>query len=150
MTKLITPSKNEYQLQIGLNTLHAETIEWLSEIEFGKTELSFLNKLLDKYFLRIEDTARLSALFDLDKRLKGFKLNDLKLLHKVMVMHENRLDALDENMFSQDEQMVRDEHATIKLKAEVFTDNIKKIKREIFDFVEREIIAVGKRKIDLL
>ena len=70
MIALLEPSKTNYLLQPGLGDLHREVTAWLNELAFCKSELLFLNKLLDKYFLRVRGQEKLSALISLEKKVK--------------------------------------------------------------------------------
>jgi hypothetical protein len=135
-------TKNKYLHKADLNELHADTIEWLSDLEFCKTELSFLFKLLDKYFLRVRGDEKLNELFILESRVKSFRTEILKDLFEEINNHEKHLASLDENMFTNDEQSIRDEHEKYTLSIKAFMGSVKKVKKYLFDFVEIELKAV--------
>lgn len=146
MTTLIERPKSDYLLMPHQADLHEDAMEWLSDLEFCKTELSFLNKLLDKSFLRVKGAQKLSELLAFEKKIRLFRSNSIKNIHDRVVHHEQRLEELDENMFAQDEQEIREDHKKINADVMTFMGNVKKIKKEIFDFVEKELKQLKAKK----
>jgi hypothetical protein len=144
MKKLIAPAKSNFMLQVGHDYLHHETTEWLSELEFCKTELSFLTKLLDKAFLRVRGKLKVNELTEIEKKVKSFRTKTLKLLHDGIIAHEQHLGALDELTFKQDEESTREEHRKYSSAMKEFTLSIKEIKKEIFEIVETQVKLVKK------
>ena len=145
MTMLLEQEKGAYLLKPPMESLHHEVTEWLSELDFCKAELAFLSKVLDKYFLRVKGSQKLSDLFVMEKKVKAFRSNALKEIHHVVIHHEQHLAALDEDKFSQDEQAIREEHRKHSERMKTFLGSIRKIKKEIFSFVEKELKQAKKK-----
>ncbi len=139
MATIISKSKSDYLHQPTQDNLHKETTDWLSEIEFSATELAFLNKLTDKRFLRNKGAQNINKLNALDKKVKSFQRKTLKTLNDEVIHHEQHLGALDENMFSQNEQSIREEHKKYRAKVIALRDAVKKIKLKIFPIVEKQL-----------
>jgi hypothetical protein len=147
METLLTPPDKEYLLQTGLSDLHHEATEWLSELEFCKTELTFLNKLLDKFFLKTKGSQKISELTNIEIKIKAFRNKTLKNLHQAIISHEQHLGVLDEILSEQDEESIREEHRKYDTDIKNFMNDIKKIKKELFAFVgtELKLTANGRK-----
>jgi hypothetical protein len=143
MSTLIESPKSDYLLQPHPSDLHNEATEWISDLEFCKTELIFLNKLLDKSFLKTKGKERLADLLAFEKKIRFFRANTLKSIHSEVIVHERHLASLDENVFAQDEQSIREEHERINTSVNAFMGTVRKIKKEIFDFVEKELFRTN-------
>ena len=139
MTRLIAPSKNDFLLQEHPVNMHVEAREWLSELEFCKTELAFLNKLLNKAFLSAVSIKKINALDIIDKKIKVFKEKMLKEILDSVILHEQHLASLDENSFAQDAHVINQEHNKTSMGVKAFMSSVKKIKQEIFDFTEGQM-----------
>lgn len=136
MTKLISSPTNDFLLQEHPVNMHVETTDWLSELEFCKTELSFLTNLLKKVFLNANNKRRISEATSLEMKVKLFSEKMLKELREAVIKHEQHLASLDENKFAQDEQVIKEEHERKKLSVNEFMGSVKKVKKEVFDFFE--------------
>ena len=145
MTTLVAPVKTDHLLPAAPEHLHQDATEWLSDLEFCRTELSFLIKLLDKTFLRVRGTQRLDDLSILEKKVRALRAKPLKQLHDAVILHEQHLASLDLDEFSLNRQSIVEEHAKHELGVTAFMRTIKKIKKEIFDFVEAEIKTSSKK-----
>jgi hypothetical protein len=139
MTSLLTAAKNEYLLEQGHNYMHDETISWLSDLEFCRTELAFLTRLLDKTFLRVKSAQKISDLIQLEKKVKTFRMMSVKALHDEVVNYERELSLLDENKFLKKKQSFFNEHEKHELAINRFMNEVKEMKMEVFKFVETEI-----------
>src|SRR4051812_1728233 len=106
MATLISSANNHFLLQPHPVNMHDETIEWLSEMEFCKTELIFLTRLLNKSFLKAMTKKEISSVTLLGKRTHTFYQKTWKQLYDSIVVHEKHLASLDENSFSFDEKII--------------------------------------------
>ncbi len=139
MTTLLAPPKNDFLLQTGISELHGDVIRWLDEIEFYKTEVSFLIKLMNRHLLRINQSEKVNSLLELEKRVKNYRTLKLSKVMLALYDLESHLSRLDEVLFSQDEQMIREDHKKLKNETDEITLTIKKLKLEIFAFIENLI-----------
>jgi len=134
MTTLLAPPKNDFLLQTGISELHSDVICWLDEVEFYKTEISFLIKLMNRHLLRINQSEKVNALLELEKKVKNYRTVKLSKMMLALYDLESQLSKLDESLFSQDEQLIREEH---KNDADEITVSIRKLKLEVFAFIEK-------------
>ena len=139
MTTLLAPPKNDFLLQTVISELHGDVIRWLDEIEFYKTEVSFLIKLMNRHLLRINQSEKVNSLLELEKRVKNYRTLKLSKVMLALYDLESHLSRLDEVLFSQDEQMIREDHKKLKNETDEITLTIKKLKLEIFAFIENLI-----------
>ena len=51
----LTSPKSEYLLEAGLDVLHFESREWLSDLKFQKSELDFFLKLLNSKVFKLDE-----------------------------------------------------------------------------------------------
>lgn len=144
MTKLLSPTNGAYLLGPAPEHLHRESLNWLSELEFYKTEIAFLTKLLDIAFLRITSGQNLDELNVLEKKVRSFREKRLDELHNKIMRHENHLSELDEDVFKKNKPEIDEEHHSQFRDMTTFTDNIKELKKEIFALVETQLKRTKK------
>ncbi|MEO8146775.1 MAG: hypothetical protein ABI723_04005 [Bacteroidia bacterium] len=149
METLTTTFAKESRLQFNPHDIYISTIEWLSELEFSKTELSLLSKLLDKSFLRAHKQQEYCELLRLDKRVKLFLNYTLRDMQRKIAEHEKHFVLLDENIFTQDEQFIHDEHKENESCLTEFRNDLNKLKNELFHFVEGEWKSATTRNFAL-
>ena len=136
MTALLSQAKNDYLLQVGIDYLQHESIEWISELDFAETELSFLSNLLNKAFLFTKDDQKINELNILEGKVLLIKNNSLKQIKDKLILHEEHLGNLEEDLKSVNEQFIREEHINNKSVINIFLDSLKSIKKEIFGIIE--------------
>lgn len=144
MKKLISTAKSTYLLTEHPVNMHVETTDWLSDIEFCKTELAFLAKLQNRVFLNANNKRKINQATALDKKIKLFREKTLLKIHDSIIKHENHLASLDENAFTQDRHVIAEEHKKHKLSVNAFMGSVKKIKKEVFDFIEMQMVQSKK------
>lgn len=136
MTKQLTQATGAYLLQPAPQHLHNEALEWLSDLEFYKTEISFLTKLLDIAFLRVTSDENLNQLKALERKVRSFREKTLDDLHLLITKHENHLSKLDEDVFKKKKYEIDEEHRNHYKDVVDFAEEIKELKKEIFTLVE--------------
>ncbi len=139
MTALLSQAKNDYLLQVGIDYLQHESIEWISELDFAETELSFLSNLLNKAFLFTKDDQKINELNILEGKVLLIKNNSLKQIKDKLILHEEHLGNLEEDLKSVNEQFIREEHINNKSVIISFLDSLKDIKKEIFEIIEIQL-----------
>ena len=141
MTELLTPAKTDYLLPESEAPVqhHREVTDWLSEMEFFKTELDFFSHLLDNAWLRVVRAQTTVELESLEKKMMGFTGKELPALHEALVMHEKLLAAKDlETIEKSNDQLAKD-HAQLGKAMGDFTSLLKELKKELFDLVEKQL-----------
>lgn len=141
--KNIASPKNTFLLEAPLEVLHAESLEWLEEVEFWKDEAAFF------YTLIIERTKQDPSAFgtrearDVEKHLIHVSVGKLEDMRVEVQAHERFLSRLMENP-KLDEHLYRSRHKLITEKIHAFHHVFKEMKRKIFLMAEK---APGKRSI---
>lgn len=149
MTKLLTPATNAYLLEPAPQHLHSEALEWLSDLEFYKTEIIFLTKLLDIAFLRVTSDENLKLLKALEKKVRSFREQTLDDLHQRVTEHEKHLSELDEDLFKKNKPKVDEEHHNRYKEFVAFAEEIKELKKEIFTLVEVQMKRSKQASMDV-
>lgn len=130
MEALTTP-KTTYLLEAGLDVLHDQSKEWLSELDFLKIELRFFLKLLNaKIFTLEKDQQRQNVLKNMD-RLCTTVLHELEQQIKT---HEKSLSVL-LTATEADDAQYRDQHKQLHQKMHQFVNDVKSLKMLVFLFV---------------
>ena len=119
--------------------MHRETIEWLSDIEFCRTEFAFLLKLIDREFLKVMGKQKPDDLEVLEKKVESFLEKTLGDLYSKTNRHEHNLFSINENVSEETEKLIRSEHSKLSGKIAVLMTSVKEIKKEIFEVVEKQL-----------
>lgn len=128
----LTTYKTNYLLEAGLDVLHHESREWLSELDFLKSELRFFLKLFNSRVFTLEkDQQRQNVLKNMD-RLSAIVLQELEQQIKT---HEKNLSVLLTSTEANDAQY-RDQHKQLYQKMQQFVNDVKSLKMLVFLFVE--------------
>jgi len=139
MNTLLESPHNEYLLLSSVTDLYNESGTWLSELEFSQTELIFFSILFDHYFRPQSDQPETTELVATELRIKLFVNKQLKNLQQDVLNHIKRLGNLSEDLPYQDEQAIRDEHHRCELKMKDMLRELKKIKKEVFAWTEKQL-----------
>ena len=129
-TKTVNP-KTELLLGAGLDVLHFESKEWLSDIAFYKDETLFFIDLIEKRKTKdAAQTAYGKILEDLDS--VHFELFDS--LANEISEHERLLSRLEMGERGSSDSDYRDKHRQLKERMEGFTSNFRQFKMMVFGF----------------
>lgn len=131
--------KSDFLQEAPLDSLHVLTDHWKSDIEFFNDELKFLRDLLDKHFIWIIQSGRITEVQEQSNELSESK-KIMKALAKKIDEHILHIENLMENPFSNDEEELRNEHG--KLEQEI-ADYVKS-----FRVLKQKIFATAKEGID--
>lgn len=142
MAKLLTQAKGDFLLMEHPVNMHEEVTQWISELEFCNTELLFLQNLLNRYFLQISVKKRIEEFKILESKLKTFHTKYFREFHDAVLRHEHDLSELDKDIFSQNGKTIQKAHKKHKLGMTAFMGSVKKIKKEIFTFIEKQLKEV--------
>ncbi len=126
----------DYWDTINLETLHYHSREWLSEIDFWKDELRFMQNLLQKHFLFFFEKEGVTAVNELTTRLSSTLTEGLNQLEQDVQLHEKRLVALIKSSKKQREDAYRMEHGQLEDRLNQYAKHFKKVKRELFKMAE--------------
>ncbi len=128
--------KNSNPKLVSLEELHQESRNWLSAVAFWKDEIRFMRNLIVKnfvYFFSNDHKGSLEALVNKISEIDETRLNVLK---SEVINHEKNLsDHLKYNT-ELDMQNFRIEHANISKHFNLFLNNYRLIKSELFRLSE--------------
>ena len=134
----IESQKEKYMLDVPVEILHRESLEWLGEIEFMKDEAAFFYGLIIRRLKTPYDPLNAEELKSIENHLIFISTNMLAMLHDAVEKHERFLSKLTESV-KQDEQSYRSRHIALAKKFKDFEKEFKELKRKIFSVVEREV-----------
>lgn len=132
---LLTPSKSMLLLNAGLEVLHEQSREWLSEIAFWRDEAAFFYSLMVKKTLDFVPANAEQNISHIEKELISITSEDLNELQKSVERHESFLNDLLEHV-NKDPKNYREEHSKLTAMFAAFEQRFKKLKKEVFAFVE--------------
>lgn len=127
---------SNHLLGLGLESLHEQSMEWISDIAFWRDEVAFL------YTLEIEKTLKSVPIHAkkkislIENELVHIAGDELDSLYDEVTAHERLLNYLLENK-REDEETYREKHLTIAEKIDTFNVRFKLLKKEIFDIVKQ-------------
>ncbi|MBT2161617.1 hypothetical protein D9V96_014320 [Zobellia laminariae] len=131
-TETLNP-KTELLIGAGLDVLHFESEEWLSNIAFYKDETRFFADLIEKR--KTNDAAQtaygqiLENLDTVHKELFDYLENDI-------IEHEKLLSRLELGEKGLADADYRDKHRQLKQRMEGFTNNFRQFKKMVFGYVK--------------
>jgi hypothetical protein len=130
----VRPDNNFFDMASG-EQMYTLTKHWQSDMEFYSYEMSFLKKLINKYFIWMSDHKNLDRVRNLVNKLSNLK-KEQESLEKSIRKQLNFLQLLLENSFSRDQQVFRDDQLILEGKLVDFLKSFKSIKKEVFEITE--------------
>jgi len=131
--ELLMNSKTDYLLEASLESLHAESMEWLNEIDFWSDEMTFFYRLLRKnQSNKAFPTAELAAV---EMELVSLTSDKVNKLRNEIQSHERSLSAVMKNTSSGEEEGYRAKHRQLVKDINETYILIKAFKKEVFSFV---------------
>ncbi len=134
--KLITSPKSVYLLNAGIEVLHSQSNEWLSEIAFWRDETAFFYALVVNKTLTSVPIAAKEILQDIEKELVSINSGELVDLQKEVMKHEMNLNHLLKHQNDEEEEDYRREHRLMEIKFYEMERRFKTLKKVIFGLVK--------------
>ena len=134
--ELISNPKSEYLLGASLGTLHAESREWLSEVNFWSEEMSCYYKLLHR-----NESFRAfpkQEVAEIEKDMIRIDSEELVKIREQIERHERELAGLMKNTSSTEEYEYRHKHKELLSEMYELRHVIREFKELIFALV-REV-----------
>ncbi|HNR19309.1 MAG TPA: hypothetical protein PKN75_07990 [Bacteroidia bacterium] len=138
MPKLLIENSNKFMLPPHPIHMHDDVVNWISELEFCKIELLFFRKLLKQSVIVTKSKKRLNAYYSLELKLKKFDTVNLKKILGDIRLHEHNLSEAERSKIIVNEKSINKAHQKIRLNIEEFTGSIRKLKKELFTFIENQ------------
>ncbi|HSY76444.1 MAG TPA: hypothetical protein VK890_06285 [Bacteroidia bacterium] len=129
-------ASTDYLLESGLESLHEQSMEWISDIAFWRDELAFLYALEVKKTLKEVPVHAKNKLVYIESELLKLSSGDIDGLYDEVVAHERFLNKLLESR-KEDEASYREKHIQITNKVADFFFRFKALKKEIFEIVKQ-------------
>lgn len=131
--ELLGTPKTAYLLEASLETLHAESIEWLHDIDFWNEEMSFLFKIVRRSEMIVPlPPADIDALDREMIRISGEKLDTLKNdIHR----HEQKLREVFSIFSAGDENQYRHTHRDLLQRIHDLQQEMRDFKKRVFTFI---------------
>jgi hypothetical protein len=133
--ELLTSPKTEYLLQVSLESLHAESVEWLREIEFWQEEMSFIFRILRKK--EVFKTLPPDQLEALDKEMINLMSYNIDKARAGVKQHERDLKEVLHAIVVGQEKRYRDSHRTLLIEVHRLYQLIRDFKKRTFDFIKK-------------
>ncbi|MBI4947540.1 MAG: hypothetical protein HY840_14200 [Bacteroidetes bacterium] len=137
--KKTSSEKHAFLLEAPLEVLHAESLEWLEEIEFWKDESAFFYTLVIEKTKQNLETFKTKESKDIEKHLvyiSAEKLDDLRI---EVQAHEQFLARLIGNI-KLDDQLYRRRHKAIAEKIHSFESEFKEMKKKVFLSAKQAVV----------
>jgi hypothetical protein len=133
--ELLESPKSTYLLEAGLEVLHEQSKEWLSEIAFWRDEAAFFYTLVVKKTLSWVPIQAKDKIQKIEKELVSISGGELDELEKTVEEHETFLGDLLEGKLD-DEKTYRDKHKQMSSKFNDFEKRFKSLKKDVFALAE--------------
>lgn len=131
--KLITNPKSEYLQDASLETLHAQSREWLNEIDFWIEEMAFFYNLIHMREPHIFFPT--AGLANLERELITLTSDHLSKLKIEVESHERVLARMVKNISLDEEREYRERHQNLLTEMNNLDVGIREFKRTVFSFV---------------
>lgn len=133
MPKQISNTKRTLLLEAPLEAIHAQSGEWIDELEFWKDECAFLYTLIrNSHNSPLLKTRPAKAI---ERQLIAISSQRIDDMIAEITAHENFLGAVVEGK-SKDEDMLRRRHRIISGSMNKLEQDFRKVKRQIFGLVK--------------
>lgn len=130
-----TPNlKAELGLRAGLDVLHFESKEWLSNIAFYKDETKFFADLLEKR--KTKDAGQL-VFTKILKNLDTVHAELFDYLEDDIMANERLLSRLEKGEKGLVDADYSGKHYLLKIRMETFTSNFREFKKMVFGYVKK-------------
>ena len=129
--KTIPLANAEHLLSASLESLHAETVNWIEEIAFWRDETAFLYSLELKDTLKSVPVGEKVSIRKIENELVRLAGGDLDLLENEVELHQVSLYGLLTNI-SNNEEAYRETHTALAAKIMQAEKRIRTLKSEIF------------------
>ena len=111
---------------------------WTSDLEFYKSECSFLHKLLDNYFNRLTTPRHIDSLKHIEHELVVLE-EERHAIDKQLGSYMSKLKSSAEAMDADEQKDLEERYGTLWPLMEELTQNTRNVKKEIYAIIEKVI-----------
>lgn len=126
--------KGEFMIHANWDQLYLLTKHWISDLKFFRDDLKFLNKLIDKYFIWIDNDESIKEVSRLRSELQAMRIRCEDLLSKTE-KHREQLGVMIEKD-SDDSRIFRLEHEHLENEITDFVKAFRKNRVKTFKITE--------------
>lgn len=126
--------KGEFMIEANWEQLYLLTKHWESDLKFFKDDLKFLKKLIDKYFIWIDNDISIKQVSKIRAELMDICSRAEDLISKTK-KHRERLGVMIEKD-SDDSRLFRLEHEHLEDEITTFVKAFRKNRKDIFKITE--------------
>ena len=137
--------KAKYQAWLSSETIHNNTLKWLSELNFAKDEQLFFNDLVKSYTLQLIDSKYFLESKKIIDQLRALQKINNTLINKVMDHKNGLIIMIDGINQLKEENAYKDHHAKLIITISKFLEQYRTLKSQLFSLVTG-IIKEGKQK----
>lgn len=135
--ELLSYPKTDYLLDATLESLHAESVEWLNELAFWGDEMSFFYRLL--HHKRFSKSFPTSEIAEIEKALVKLNVEELDKMKTDVASHERLLSSVYKSATLSDDRGYREAHRKLLRDMHALQEDIRKFKKSVFSFVEKQV-----------
>ncbi|MEZ2414619.1 hypothetical protein ACA086_06600 [Muriicola sp. E247] len=121
---------------IGLDVLHQESREWISQLDFTADEIGFFDHLLHSYVFEPDTPALFETLQGHQKDMVVSK-KKCKVLRQALQEHENKMSGLLEISSDTLDAAYKKQHMTLKHQMEGCMAHFQDLKANIFSYGQK-------------
>ena len=133
---LLATKKTSYLLDMGIEILHEQSQEWLSEIAFWRDETNFFYSLIIGKTLKSIPTDVKSGVKKIENSLISITVDELDKLQEDVEKHEKFLNYIMLTK-SNEEESYRQKHRELSQTITKFEKKFKSVKKEVFDLAKQ-------------
>lgn len=135
----------KYQSWLSTDTMHSNTIKWLSELSFVKDEQQFLDDLVKSYTLSLIDSKHFTKSKTIVEQLRILQKETYVLIDKI-VKHEKGLEIMvDGKNQIKEENNYKADHGKLIIIVSQFLEKYRALKSQLFTLI-KSIIKERKQK----
>lgn len=138
-------AKVKYQAWLSTETMHNDSLRWLSELRFIKDEQLFFNDLIKSYTLQLIDSKHFAESKEIIPLLSAFPKETNTHINKV-IEHEKGLKIMVDGVNQlEEENAYKNEHTKFIITVNEFLEKYRTLKTKLFSLI-KSIIKEGKQK----
>ena len=137
--------KTKYTEWVNAETMHQDSLGWLSELRFIKNEELFFDDLVKSYTLQLIDSKHFRESKIIVEQLSSLQKKTDVLIDTVLT-HETGLKVMVDGVNEfKEEKAYKDEHGKLITKISAFLENYRILKSQLFALI-KSIIKEEKQK----
>lgn len=115
--------------------LHAESLEWMSDLAFWREEMSFFYRILRTK--EIKRTLPAHELEAIDQEMIKLTSENLMEMKKKVIWHERDLKNAIHPVLTGEEQQYRDKHRSLLTQMHHVQDQVREFKKRVYAFIAK-------------